>query len=87
MYVKITGCVFVAPSVRFSQSIYNVNEDDQSVQLVLVLNDQAPTDIVVTVSSTDISAKGKDITTLYIKTHGSELRGQEEAGRMHATNE
>ena len=63
--VKLTGCVLVAPSVRFSQSIYNVNEDDQSVQVVLVLNDQASTDIIVTVLSTGISAKGKHNYKLY----------------------
>jgi len=56
--------LYVAPSVRFHQSSYSVNEDDRSVQPLLVLSDPASTNIIVTVKTTDISAEGKDITII-----------------------
>ena len=66
--VIFTGCVLVAPNVRFGQSTYGVNEDEGSVQIELALNDQASTNITVIVSSTDMSAKGKEnyIATSYV---------------------
>ena len=63
--VKFTDYFLVAPTVRFSRSNYSVNEDDRSVQLVLVLNDETSSDIAITVSSTDISAEGKSTVCMF----------------------
>jgi len=49
----------------FHQSSYSVNENDRSVQPVLVLSGPASTNITVTVKSTDISAEGKDTITIH----------------------
>ena len=53
--------------MRFHQSSYSVNEDNRSVQPVLVLSSPATTNITVTVASIDISAKGKN--TVIMLTH------------------
>ena len=45
--------------MSFNQSAYNVNEDDRLVRIVLVLSHPVSTDTTITVSTTDISAKGK----------------------------
>ena len=52
-------CFLVVSIVRFTQSTYRVNEDEGAVQFVLVLSHPASTNITVTVSSIDKSAKGK----------------------------
>ena len=44
--------------MRFTQSTYRVNEDDGSVQLILVLSYPASTNITVIISSIDKSAEG-----------------------------
>ena len=51
---------YLAPTVNFNQSAYNVDEDDGPVQLVLVLSNPSSTDITISVFSTDGSATGKD---------------------------
>ena len=63
MYI---GCNFryylilhIAPSVNFSQSTYNVDEDDGPAQPVLILSSPLSTDITVGVCSTDGSATGR----------------------------
>ena len=61
-YVRIiilcTFYVFIVRTVRFTQSTYRVNEGDRSAQIVLVLSHPASTNIIVTLSSIDKSAKG-----------------------------
>ena len=52
-------CFLVVSIMRFTQSTYRVNEDEGAVQFVLVLSHPASTNITVTVSSIDKSAKGK----------------------------
>jgi len=56
--------------VRFHQSSYSVNEDDRSVQPVLVLSSPAATNITVAVTSADISATGKDTYHNYARPQG-----------------
>ncbi|XP_065899383.1 adhesion G-protein coupled receptor V1-like [Dysidea avara] len=46
------------PTVKFTQSTYNVNEDDGPAQPVLVLSNPSSTDITISVFSTDGSATG-----------------------------
>ena len=65
MYVHTSQLIYLSLKyiigvsiVRFTQSTYRVNEDDGSVQLVLVLSYPASTNVTVTVSSIDESAKG-----------------------------
>ena len=50
----------LAPIVTFTQSTYNVDEDDGPVQPVLILSNPSSTDITISVFSTDGSATGKD---------------------------
>ena len=47
--------------MSFNQSTYNVNEEDRLVTIVLVLSHPVSTSTTITVSTTDISAKGKHI--------------------------
>ena len=47
--------------MSFNQSTYIVNEDDGLVQIVLVLSHPVSTSATIAVSTTDISAKGKDM--------------------------
>ena len=46
-------------TVSFNQSIYNVNEDDGLVQVVLVLNNSVGTDNTVQVKTNDNTAIGE----------------------------
>ena len=48
------------PTINFTQSIHNVDEDDGPAQPVLVLSNPSSTDITISVFSTDGSATGKD---------------------------
>ena len=50
--------------MTFSQSTYRVNEENRSVQLVLILSHPVSTNITVTISTTDISAKGIPYSTI-----------------------
>ena len=52
--------VILEPVVRFTQSMYNVDEDDGPAQPVLVLSNPSSTDITISVCSTDGSATGKN---------------------------
>ncbi|XP_065900323.1 adhesion G-protein coupled receptor V1-like [Dysidea avara] len=47
-----------APTMKFNQSTYNVDEDDAPAQLVLILSNPSSTDITISVFSTDRSATG-----------------------------
>ena len=57
MYIVICN---LAPTLKFNQPTYNVNEDDGPAQPVLVLSNPSSTDITISVFSTDGSATGKD---------------------------
>ena len=59
--------------MRFSQSLYTVNENDGSVQPVLVLSNPASTDITVVVEDISYNASGK----LYVKYHKHTLDQRE----------
>ena len=52
--------MYVAPTIDFNQSTYNVDEDDGPAQPVLVLSNPSSTDITISLFSTDGSATGKD---------------------------
>ena len=65
-------------TVRFSQSLYTVNENDGSVQPVLVLSNPASTDITVVVEDISYNASGK----LYVKYYKHTLDQRE----MHILN-
>ena len=52
--------MYLAPTINFNQSAYNVDEDDGPAQPVLVLSYPSSTDITISVFSTDGSATGKD---------------------------
>ena len=56
MYIVICN---LAPTLKFNQSAYNVDEDDGPAQPVLVLSNPSSTDITISVFSTDGSATGK----------------------------
>ena len=43
----------------FSQTLYSVNENAGSAQLILNLSNPSPTEIIVTVYNTNRSASGK----------------------------
>ena len=49
----------VAPTVRFEQSVYTVDEGGESVELVLILSSPISTDISIPVYTTDGSAIGR----------------------------
>ena len=52
--------VYVATTVKFSQSAFNVNEDSGQVQPMLVLSNPASTNITVEVFNVNVTAVGKD---------------------------
>ena len=52
---------FFILTVKFSQSTYSVNENDEKVQLELVLNNALATSMMVRVLTTNGSAIGKCI--------------------------
>ena len=53
---------FTAATVRFEHEAYNVNEDDEKLEPVLVLSNPSSSVITVQVFSTDGSATGKQLT-------------------------
>ena len=60
MYVIIMKLLFssLANTVSFNQSVYNVDEDNEFVQVTLVLSSSLPNDTIVQVISDDINATG-----------------------------
>ena len=50
---------FADATVYFNQSTYNVNEDEGTVQFMLVLNTSIAVDVTVLVRSNDTTANGK----------------------------
>ena len=50
---------FTATTIAFEHRIYNVNEDDERVDFVLVLSNPSSSAITVKVFNTDGSATGK----------------------------
>ena len=49
----------LATTVKFNQSIYNINENSGPVQPVLVLSNPSSTNVTVEVFNTNITALGK----------------------------
>ena len=49
----------LADTVSFNQSVYNVDEENEIVQIVLVLSSSLPNDTIVQVISDAINATGK----------------------------
>ena len=47
--------------MTFSQSLYTIDEDKGSVQLLLILSNPSPNDITITVICHDGSATGKNM--------------------------
>ena len=58
----IANFYLTAATVSFAQLTYNVNEDDEIVEPVLVLSNPSSSVITVQVFSTDGSATGKQLT-------------------------
>ena len=56
---------FLDITVRFSQSMYNVDESDGVVQILLILSNPSSTALNVTVFATDESADGKYVYYMY----------------------
>ena len=53
-----------ANTVSFNQSVYNVNEENEVIQIVLVLSSSLPNDTAVQVISNNINATG-----MYVNEH------------------
>ena len=49
----------IADTVSFNQSVYTADEEDGSIQIVLVLTSALPYDIVVQVISSNINTTGR----------------------------
>ena len=49
--------------MNFSQALYNIDEHEGQVQVMLILSNPSTADVVVTVFSDDGSAIGKNSTT------------------------
>ena len=62
MYLRIF-ILYVAATVNFTQSVYNVNEGSGVVQVTLVLSNPSSVDITVEALNTDESATG-DLTLI-----------------------
>ena len=59
-YLHITVFLYsLEVSVSFSQPVYNINENDQSVLIKLFLNNTVTTDITVQVRANDNTATGE----------------------------
>ena len=60
MYVIIMILLYssLANTVSFNQSVYNVDEENEFVQITLVLSSSLPNDTIVQVISDDINATG-----------------------------
>ena len=53
-------------SISFNQSIYIVNENERSVEIVLVLSNSAEIDIIVQVGTNDNTATGEHLISINI---------------------
>ena len=62
--IIIVTYVHVVTTVKFSQSVYNVNEDSGLVQLMLVLSNPVSFGFTVEVFNTNVTAIGKDFGVL-----------------------
>ena len=51
--------IVIVATVNFSQSLYSVNENSGSVEIVMILSNPSPSDITVQVINTEGSATGK----------------------------
>ena len=63
---------FVDATVSFSQSMYNVDEDDGEIQVVLVLSNPSSVDIIVQVVDNSSTAMGKS--TIFLLTYQESYR-------------
>jgi len=55
--------LFTLVMVTFAETSYRVDEDDNAVQITLQLSQPSPQDFTVTVSSSDITATRKHVST------------------------
>ena len=55
--------LFILVMVTFAETSYRVDEDDNAVQITLQLSQPSPQDFIVTVSSSDITATRKQMST------------------------
>ena len=64
MYISVCGfnlfCIYyVVTTIKFNDSMYNINESSRAVQLVLLLSNPLSRNIAVELINTDISAFGE----------------------------
>lgn len=52
-------------AVTLGQSVYRVDEDDGTVVIMVILNQQSTENIMVIINTTDITARGKSIHVMY----------------------
>ena len=57
---------FLAITISFSESIYNVNENDGQVELMLVLSYPSSSDITIRIDTIDREATGETLTYLVL---------------------
>ena len=50
---------FIVTNVSFNQSVYNVDENNGYLQVVLALSNPSSTDITIEITDNGITAKGK----------------------------
>ena len=62
VYLKAVNAYLIAVTVNFDQPNYTVNETDETLRLIVFLSNPSSTNIPVQVSSTDVSATGKQLT-------------------------
>ena len=60
-FILFIYCTYTATIIKFNQSAYSIDEDNGSVEPLLLLNIPAFTDFTVQVLSSDESASGKSI--------------------------
>ena len=53
--------IVIVATVNFSQSLYSVDENGGSVEIVMILSNPSPSDITVQVLNTEGSATGKSV--------------------------
>ena len=57
--IKIFMLLIAVAVVQFNQSIYNISENDESIQPILILSSPLSRDITIQVKTNDSNATGK----------------------------
>ena len=53
------SCLLIADTISFNQSVYDADEENKLIQIVLILTNPLPNNTVVQVISNNINATGK----------------------------